>query len=289
MAQRAASVAVTASATHPLAEVNERYWSQWASGTEVSSGWLGSLLGCLLGTNLSASNAAALRGINYVRWLTGLSPVTLDAKLNRLSLAAALIMQANQQLTHHPGKGLTCWSKAGADGASHANLAWEEPDITPLDAIKMYLDDPGGPNYGVGHRRWLLYPPTTRMGFGSTRQFNAVYVLGPTSSTQASPTYVRWPAAGSFPGTLASTRWSIGGNGLKLGSASVSVYRDGKRLGTTRERLEGRVGQPTLVWRMPSGYARTGTYRVVVKGLHRTGKRAAFGTSYDVHLFTPQR
>jgi hypothetical protein len=269
--------------------VNARYWSQWAAGTTTSSNWLGNLLGCLLGTNSSAGNDAGLRAINYARWLAGLSPVTLDPTLNRKALGAALIMQANNVLTHAPSRLLRCWSSGGDDGARHSNLVWQYPSITPVQAIDLYLKDPGPNNYDVGHRRWLLYPPTVRMGMGTTSQYSATYVVGPTAAGRANPRYVRWPSAGWFPNPLAPTRWSLSGKGLKFGKAKVSVYRGSKRLKTVKLRVRNGYGLPTLVWSMPSGYARSGSYKVVVRKLHKVGKRKAFRTSYTVSFFTPHR
>jgi hypothetical protein len=289
LASAAVPLAHARTAARSIGDVNSRYWSMWASGTGVSSGWLGSILGCLLGTNTPRANNAALRAINYARWLSGLSPVALDGTLNRRALGAALIMQANNVLTHAPGSGLLCWSPGGAAGASHGNLAWRYPAITPVGAIGLYLSDPGAANYSVPHRRWVLYPPTARMGVGSTRQFSAAYVVGPVSSRQARPAYVRWPSAGWFPNPLAPNRWSLGGPGLKLGKATVSVYRGGTRLATRKQPLAVGYGQPTLVWSMPRGYARTGTYKVVVRNIHRAGTRAAFSHTYWVKLFTPHR
>jgi hypothetical protein len=100
---------------------------------------------------------------------------------------------------------------------------------------------------------------------------------------------VRWPSAGWFPNPLAPQRWSLGGPGLKLGRATVSVYRGPVRLATHRERVVTGYGQPTLVWTMPAGYARTGSYEVVVRNIHRAGTRKAFSTSWTVSLFTPSR
>jgi uncharacterized protein YkwD len=276
-------------AGRPLADVNARYWSQWASGAATSSNWLGNLLGCLLGTDSSAGNEAGLRAVNYARWLVGLAPVALDPALNRKALGAALIMQANQVLTHAPSRLLRCWTSGGDDGARHSNLAWRYPAITPVQAVDMYLKDPGAGNADVGHRRWLLYPPTTRIGMGTTSQYSATYVIGPTASGRPSPRYVRWPSAGWFPNPLAPQRWSLGGPGLKLGRATVSVYRGPVRLAIHRERVVTGYGQPTLVWTMPAGYARTGSYEVVVRNIHRAGTRKAFSTSWTVSLFTPSR
>jgi hypothetical protein len=152
----------------------------------------------------------------------------------------------------------------------------------------MYLWDFGANNADVGHRRWLLYPPTTRMGMGTTSQYSATYVIGPTASGRANPKYVRWPAAGWFPNPLSPDRWSLSGRGLKFGKATVSVYRGGVRLSTHKGPVVNGYGLPTLVWTMPRGYARTGGYKVVVKNIHRAGKKKGFGTSYTVSLFTPQ-
>ena len=44
---------------------------------------------------------------------------------------------------------------------------------------------------------------------------------------------------------------------------------------------------PTLVWQIPAKQAKSGTYRVVVRGVHRAGTRKIFGRTYDVRMFTP--
>jgi hypothetical protein len=40
---------------------------------------------------------------------------------------------------------------------------------------------------------------------------------------------------------------------------------------------------------MPTGYAKNATYKVVVKNIHRAGKKKGFSTSYWVTLFSPSR
>jgi uncharacterized protein YkwD len=276
-------------AARSQADVNARYWSEWGDLVGVPSGWTGSVSPCSVGTNSAAATSAALRAINFGRWLNGLSPVVLDSTLNQRALAAALIMQANNTLTHTPAEGSTCWSSAGADAARHGNVAFRTPSLTPVQAIAVFYADASPGMTMTPHRRWLLNPSTAKMGVGTTSQFSAAYVIGHTGSGRANPAYVRWPAAGWFPGTLAPGRWSLGGPGLRFGKAKISVYRGGTRLATHKQRVVGGYGQPTVVWTMPSGYAKTGPYKVVVKGLHRTGRKKAFSTSWTVRLFAPRQ
>jgi hypothetical protein len=121
-------------------------------------------------------------------------------------------------------------------------------------------------------------------------------VVGPTAPGRANPTYIPWPSAGWFPNPMTPARWSLSGQGLKFGKAKVSVYRAGHRLPTHQERVVNGYGLPTLVWTMPTGFAKTGSYQVVVKNIHRVGekkkhhkkRKKGFTTSYWVTLFTPR-
>lgn len=95
--------------------------------------------------------------------------VPADIKINLSWSAdnqqAALLMIANGQLNHYPPPSWTCASTnaAGVAAASKSNIAL---GMYGADSIDGYMVDPGSGNAAAGHRRWILYPYTMKMGTG---------------------------------------------------------------------------------------------------------------------------
>ncbi len=294
--QRAAGTTTTARwagavNTNSQAAVNAAYWSQYAPKLSLPIGWLGgSLLGCLPGLTSLLSTNATLTSLNYVRSLAGLAPVTFSSSLNAAAQQAALMMEANNTLNHFPGSNWRCWTRAGAVAASRSNLALAYPSLQSGEIVAMYMNDDGGGNVAVGHRRWILNPFSTVMGSGSTDKANALTVVGPTSASRPNPRYVSWPTPGWFPNPMEPHgRWSLsaGLSGVSFARAHVAVYDGSRRLAVRKYAVENGYAQPTLVWQMPAGISKTHTYRVVVTGIRRPGIRRNLTHSYTVRLFTP--
>ena len=277
--------------TRSLTAVNAAYWSQYANQQAVPTDWQGgSTSTCQAGASSAASNQATLTAMNYVRSLAGLAPVSLNGSLNASAQAAALIMSANGALSHSPSSGWRCYSPSGAAAAGRSNLALSYPNIRSGQIIDLYMDDPGGTNTAVGHRRWVLNPFTTQVGTGSTDTANALTVIGPTSSHRPNPRWVGWPTAGYFPNAIEPDgRWSLssGRRGVSFAHARVRVYYGGSRIAVHQYRTENGYAQPTVVWQMPAGMATTGSYRVVVTHIKKRGHRHLLRTAYTVNLFTP--
>ena len=78
---------------------------------------------------------------------------------NAEAQAAALIQSANRSLDHHPASTSACWTQLGSDGSSHSNLAGGYPGVGAVDS---WVYDSGP----LGHRRNMLDPSITTMGFG---------------------------------------------------------------------------------------------------------------------------
>jgi uncharacterized protein YkwD len=277
--------------TWDKASVNSAYWSQYAPKLSLPIDWLGgSILGCLPGLSALSSNNATLSALNYVRSLAGLAPVTFSAAMNAAAQRAALMMDANDALSHDPSSSWRCWSQTGATAASKSNLALAWPSLKSGQIIDLYMNDIGGENVAVGHRRWVLNPFSTVMGTGSTSTANALTVIGPTSSTRPNPRYVAWPTQGYFPTTMEpSGRWSLsaGLKSVSFGRARVAVYRNGVRVPATKYPIHNGYAQPTLVWQLAGSVPKSGNFKVVVTRIHRRGIRRALSYTYKVNLFTP--
>jgi uncharacterized protein YkwD len=272
------------------AAVESAYVRDYASGLNTSTGYTGSDSECRPGTSSASSRAATLRAVNFVRAMSGLAPVRFSAALNTRSQRTALMMSANRALSHAPPRGWRCYNSIGAANAGRSNLALSYPSITSAGMVGLYMGEPGSGNAAVGHRRWLLNPSATTMGTGSTDTANAMTVIGPTAAHRPNPAWVSWPTAGYFPRPLEpGGRWSLSAGSRKADfrRATVRVYRNGKALRAVKLAVHSGYAMPTLVWQIPAAQAKSGTYRVVVRGVHRAGTRKVFGRTYDVRMFDP--
>jgi len=147
-------------------------------GSTVSStelGWTGSTTGCIGGSISQLAQNRTMQRINYYRRLVGLSDnTTLDPSRNAAVQEAALMMLANNNLSHTPPLSWLCYTALGATGAGSSNIAIGSFAST---ATKLYMDDPGLGNEIVGHRRWLLYSRAASFGLGSTLNSDAMWVF----------------------------------------------------------------------------------------------------------------
>jgi uncharacterized protein YkwD len=278
--------------TRSQAAVNSAYWSTFASAVDLPTDWTGSVAACQPGATSSASEGATLSSLNFVRRLAGLAPVRFSGTLNSHAQAAALMMSANDALDHSPPSSWRCYSTTGARAAARSNLALAHPDITSGEIVEMYMDDIGASNYGVGHRRWVLNPFATTMGSGSTGTANALQVIGPTRPGRPNPAYVPWPTGGWFPDSLEPQgRWSLSAGNARTDfrRARIHVSHAGQSLAVHKYPLENGYGRPTVVWQMPSGFAKSGSYQVVVKNIRHRGSSKRFTARYTVRFFTPTR
>ena len=113
-------------------------------------------------------------------------------------------------------------------------------------------------------------------------------VIGPTAARRPNPPWVSWPSAGYFPRPLEPV---VAGRSRQATGAPTSAARPSGSTATASACARSSSGapgyaMPTLVWQIPARQARSGTYRVVVRGVHRSGTRKTFGRSYDVRMFT---
>lgn len=202
-----------------------------------------------VGTFSPEGQAATLEAINYFREMAGLQPVTEHLAGSELAQQAALIMRANNTITHNPTTNMACYSLAGARGAS-SNLAI---GVTGARAVSAFIDDYGDQNTAVGHRRWLLNPPLSAVGIGSTSSTAATYVFGDSGSTWANPRPAggtAWPSPGYVPWEVMPTsgRWSYSAPGVDFMSATVTMKKNGSTWAVQPIARNGPYGDPVLAW-----------------------------------------
>jgi len=263
--------------------------------------WTGNTdLGVAGTTAAPFKDATALR-INWFRAMAGVpADITLDPVYSQKARKAALMMSANGKLSHYPEKTWTHYSDDGAEAASHSNLGLA--DNGP-DAITSYVLDAGGNNAAVGHRRWLLYPATAKMGTGDVPKqgthptANALWVLDSASGPrpEVRDPLVAWPPKGFVPYGVVFARWSASLPGADFSKATVTMTRAGAPLGVTIESSTGGAGESSIVFR-PDGMPSDGwgahprpasdlAYEVTIQNVAVDGKVRAF--TYPVTVFDP--
>lgn len=262
---------------------------------------------CMIGATSVAFRAATLQRINYFRAAAGLGPVSLSEEYSLKAQAAALMVQANPtKLSHkmYPPEQWRCHTTAGQDAGATSNLA---QGSNGPDAIDGYMFDYGEGNKDAGHRRWLLYPQTQRMGTGDTAtifwgvpypETNVLWVMddqinAPDPAVRDG--FVAWPPQGFAPYQVVFPRWSFSVADANFAAATVSVTSGGQPVQVEVESRSANYGNPTLVWRMaglgasvswPKPSADT-PYQVTITGVQVGGESRSY--SYSVTVFDPDK
>jgi len=209
------------------------YDSVW-NAASPAVGFTGSIGGCTPGTTAAAFRAAVIKRVNAYRRLAG-SPadITENSTLSTQAQAAALMMAANQELSHTPPATWKCYTGTGSDAAGKSDLFLGVSDVTTVDG---YMYDPFSNNAEAGHRWWILRPSGRQMGVGSTNgsawydKANALLVNDDNwtdRSVRSADGMLTWPSPGFLPYELVPMRWSfLVPNGSYTG-ASVSMTING--------------------------------------------------------------
>ena len=234
------------------AEVVARWNDTYFDNTPFS--WSGSISGCAAGDTTEAFKYAVLKRLNYYRAMAGLpGNLSLDMSFSAKAQQAALMMDANNSLSHSPPTSWTCYSTGGAEAAGRSNLAYSSFPARSVGLLDGYMQDRGGNNAVVGHRRWILYSRLAIVGSGDAPQANALWILGSgTTGPAANTAGVAWPPRGFVPRPLAAPtdRFSFSCPGASFSAASVSMRNDsGAPLAIRVEsRSDNGYGDNTIVW-----------------------------------------
>jgi hypothetical protein len=231
-------------------------YDKYYARTKISSiPWNGSVNSCDPGRLSPEILKMAENRINYFRTATGLQPVTLSEEFNKKAQLTALMMTANNQISHTPAKNWKCYTESGSDGAKNSNLGISDFENFPdLSFITGFILDYGPINNNIGHRKWLLNSKAEQMGYGATGKHEAIYVTGlNTSATPEMPEFIAYPPAGYFPHHLVFEKWSFAlpaGNKVDFRKARVEMTDgNGKKMNVRILSTEDPwYFDPTLVW-----------------------------------------
>ncbi|TNL55971.1 CAP domain-containing protein [Acinetobacter bereziniae] len=168
-----------------------------------------------------------LNEINTVRALQGLPSITYDYAHEDEMMQTALILAANNILTHYPEANTNCYSDIGAVGAKTSSLEMgvrqNKYDYSPAESITNMVHDKLNLFAGdVGHRLWMLNPFLKKSAYGSVnaqsfRDTRFPYVVGtsikvvyPFNHATTAPLgviaypYHNYPAKYYMPGSILS-------------------------------------------------------------------------------------
>ena len=274
----------------------------FTASENVPMGWSGTYSTCTPGTNAPDYLQAVQRRVNYFRAMAGIpATITFSNEYSRKAQHAALIMGANNALSHFPPPTWTCYTPDGDQGAQNSNISLGNAGP---QAVASQMRDNGANNAAVGHRRWILYPQTRFMGAGNVpatngnAAANALWVLDPFYGTQRPSTRfssVAWPPPGFVPYQVVYARWSFSYPNADFSLATVAMTSNGVPWAVSLEPLQCCIGEDTLVW-VPSGLnpntltsfprpASDTVYRITVSNVRIGGVPRSF--IYDVAVFDP--
>ena len=244
----------------------------------------GSIAQCQPGDVTAPGRANALKLLNMYRFIADLPAVTNDAALDVKAQACALMMDANNALSHTPPTSWTCYSAAGAEAAGKSNIA----STAGVEAMDLYMNDRGNATT-MGHRRWFLSNSLGPVGLGSAPDGSCAWVIG--GGGRAGKPWMAWPAPGPFPfeamsaggfgSTIDVTGWTVQSDNINLGSATVTVTDAGQARPVSVTQLGANYGSRYAIrftangWTSQAGH----TYHVVVGGVTTP-------ITYDVEMVT---
>ena len=130
--------------------------------------------------------------------MAGVPPsITLDPIYSAKDQQAALMFSANHAISHTPPTSWIDYIGRGRRGCRKSNICYGYSDDP--GCVVAYMIDYGAGNYFVGHRRWMLYPQTQKMGTGDVPQ------SGPAANPYP-PANALWVFDGNFGTTRPATR-----------------------------------------------------------------------------------
>ena len=269
------------------AQVAETYRSAIDANLTLNSNWSGNASSCNAGAASDTFDAATVEAINWFRRMAGLNPVSENSAQSAAAQETALMMHAQNQLSHFPGGEWECHTESGSETAGLSNLSL---GIVGPQSIVGQIEDAGANNEALGHRRWLLYPALSNVGIGNTSRASTVQVINDFGSRHAESEWVAWPPAGFVPDTTVFNRWSLsfaGASSVDFSNTRVSVTENGKALDVRLLPIANGFGDPALGWEVSGANPRGAgdvIYEVSVSGLVVGGRSTSHSyrvTSFD--------
>ncbi|MBR3973146.1 MAG: cell wall-binding repeat-containing protein [Oscillospiraceae bacterium] len=258
--------------------------------------------------------------LNYVRFVANLPAVQLNDTLNEDAQHGAVVLAANDELTHYPDPPSDmddAFYERGYDATTSSNISARygyDPLTCLQGAVSGCMADNGNNNLAtVGHRRWLLNPTLLNVGFGyAEAESGWSYIVTKVFDRSGSSfdyDFISWPVEGNQPTNLFGTAdpWSITLNPNKYKTPDISQVKititrqsDGKTWSFNSSTGEPETNSKAYMTVNTGGYgvsnciifhpgssnvdAYNGIFTVEVSGIY-TSSGAATTLEYQVDFF----
>ena len=145
-------------------------WAEELLYTEVPN-----VENCEAGKLTELAKNRALKAVNQIRGLHGLSPLEYISRYDNQMQEASLIQEANNFPGHYPESSSKCYTEEGYEGSASSNLAGGTKNRDPAASmIKLTADAYNrGHLASVGHRRYILNPFVTYFSYGQVENIAA--------------------------------------------------------------------------------------------------------------------
>lgn len=247
--------------------------------------WTGNADNCIPGTFSQTVQDKMLQRLNYYRRLAGCNNMlTASPGKNNWAQHAALIMQANNFLTHSVPNTAKCFTAEGGTGAA-GNLAVHNQSANPID---MWMDD-DNQDIPVGHRRWSIHTKASSLGQGMAGNYACQYIRSDNASNGYT-NFIAYPAAGYQPRNLAYTEWIFTIPGANFSNADVRIYGpNGPISSEVRDKSTDFSGDASIVFRPVNNAINLSstediTYSVLISGVANAPQT---NYCYQVIIFDP--
>ena len=190
--------------------------------TAVSNnGWTGDVSTCDAGDLPTLVREQAMKRWDYYRHQVGFTrALVLNEPLSREAQQTALLMRANNILTHFPTEDMApkCYTDKAVEHAKFNIGGDPDPDDPYLvsDAIDNFVKDFGAGNERVDHRVWLLHPNVHHVAIAATVSYVVAgwqrdeLLEGPPDPAIADGLiFASWPPKGFVIADLVPDRWSL--------------------------------------------------------------------------------
>ena len=153
-----------------------------------------------------------LNAVNFMRYIAGIpTDITTDTEYNRHAQDGAFVLAKNNTgLSHYPENTSNIPAdlfESGYKGTSSSNLAMGYTNLSD-SVIRGWMDDGDASNIDrVGHRRWILSPHLSELGFGYCNGYSTVYVFDHGHDDYLVD-YIAWPAE-NMPAEVFCGPWSL--------------------------------------------------------------------------------
>ena len=221
---------------------------------------------CEAGEISTQSQTDFLLLVNKIRGLHGLKSLTLGTMPNEMQ-EAALMMDANNKLDHHPTSDWTCYTSAGDTGAGASNLGLGYYTLGTA-IVRGWLQDGGV--YSLGHRRWVLAPSMVNTVFGDVGRGYAMQTMGYGGSDTVP--FIAYPYREYPTDLIGNARWSFSVNDGSVYSSSVNYSNATVNISDIGnvpfDDLGANYGSGgTIAWDYPRGVEANVPYTVTISGV----------------------